>query len=293
MREEGLYLSVLDPFYAPFYEKFGYALAEDRYQHTIPSQEFRLIEPNPEISVKELEDSSETQTVLKVERTMARFGSRAFHTSRSLSRYIKENHFHVLERGKTPVGAVKFHFKGHELENEYRLNLEVFLCAFTSWDVFPSIMRLVAQYATNVKTVTWYGCDPQIPIRQYLKDLWKIRSERKGSMMMRIIDFERYCPQITLEETASQAVVMKIKDEYCPWNEGTYLVKPEGGQLSAEKTSDSPEITLDALQLSKVVSGLTPATLLHELGEIQCSRDTAERLAAIWPADIFITYQRF
>jgi hypothetical protein len=33
--------------------------------------------------------------------------------------------------------------------------------------------------------------------------------------------------------------------------------------------------------------------MLHSIGELDCSKETAEKLEAIWPAESFLSYMRF
>jgi hypothetical protein len=65
------------------------------------------------------------------------------------------------------------------------------------------------------------------------------------------------------------------------------------GTLIAEQVSKTPDIVLSEFQLSKMISGVSPATQLRAFREIGCSKGTASRLEAIFPADTFFSYVRF
>ena len=114
-----------------------------------------------------------------------------------------------------------------------------------------------------------------------------------GSMMMRVIDFEAYCRSIAISSAITEALTIRLDDELCPWNSGIYTLIPDNGSLDVERSKMEPDIHLNAFQLSKVISGVSPATLLHGLNEINCSIETARKLEAIWPADNFVSYIRF
>lgn len=81
----------------------------------------------------------------------------------------------------------------------------------------------------------------------------------------------------------------------CPWNQGTYRLTPSSGKLEIERLDENvePDVSLDALDLSEVVGGLTPALTLRSLGRLDCTTEVAERLEALFPADSFVSYQRF
>jgi predicted acetyltransferase len=291
MREKGISLSILAPFYKLYYERFGYSLAEHRLKHEFPRVLLRLVKGDERITNREMSDISEAKTALEMERSMSRYGSRNFHTISTLERMIKKNHFHIFERDDEPVGTVCFHFsKG----KEDHLDLGVYATTYTSLDVFPSIVELVGHYATNVTTIKWY-CDPQIPVRYYMDDLQEWNTVDWGGMMMRVVDIEGYSAAIEVPETATEPVVLELIDEMAPWNQGTFRLTPSLGSLEIERLDDSvkPEIKLNALQLSETIGGLTPATTLLGLGKLDCTSQVAEKLEQIFPADSFVSYQRF
>ncbi len=291
MREKDISLSILAPFYKTYYEMFGYSLAEHRVRHEFPRTLLRLVKGDESITNRELSDPSEAKIAQKLENSMSRFGSRNFHTLSTLERMIKENHFHLFERDSEPVGIVKFYFNKVK---EHRLELGVYATSYTTLDVLPSIVELVGHYAMNATTVRWY-CDPQVPIRYYMDDLEGWKSVDWSGMMMRVVDFERYCAAISVPIHASESVILRLDDKMCPWNQGTYKLTPNEGSLEIERLDNStePELSLDALRLSEVIGGLTPAIALRSLGKIDCSAESAEKLEAMFPADSFVSYQRF
>jgi predicted acetyltransferase len=112
-------------------------------------------------------------------------------------------------------------------------------------------------------------------------------------MMMRVINFQGYCESISVPETATDVVVIKLNDRNCQWNTGTYRLMPCDGRLQVETCVDVPDIELTDLQLSRVVAGQVPPTALREFGEIDCSPDIAKRIEAIFPKENFVSYLRF
>ncbi|MFX1604124.1 MAG: enhanced intracellular survival protein Eis, partial [Promethearchaeota archaeon] len=288
MREEGHPLSILDPFNRPFYERFGYALAETRMKHILKPNHLKLIKGPPDISNRELEDPEEFEVLYEAEKSMARFGSRAFHTPRTLKRMIKSHHFHLLERDGEAVGAVKFAFKGPEDNRELIIGYSPYKTDY----VFPAIVELVSQYAVQVQKISWI-CDTETPVRHFLTEVHDAESHSMGCMMMRVVDFEEYCKQIKVPETSTEPVVLSLIDDYCPWNNGVFRIEPSDGGLGIERVESMPEIELDAHGLSAVVSGHTPPRMLREFGEIMCSAETAANLEAVFPQDAYHSYQRF
>ncbi|MFX1369486.1 MAG: GNAT family N-acetyltransferase, partial [Promethearchaeota archaeon] len=65
MRQEGCYLSILDPFYVPFYEQFGYALSETFAAHEFTRDIMKKVERLDDITSRELLDTAEWEKVAK------------------------------------------------------------------------------------------------------------------------------------------------------------------------------------------------------------------------------------
>ncbi len=288
MRERGMSFSVLDPFSVPFYEKFGYALAEARSTHVFQPEHLRLVKGQSGITVRELDDPKEIANVLEVEKSMTRFGSRVFHFERSIKSLIKNSHFFIFERGSEPVGTVQFKFTSSGNHTE----LEIWSPKYTSPEVFQSIVELVGNYSVNMKQVTC-SCDPEIPLRYYFDDIYGAKSYIGGSMMVRVVDFQKYCEAVKIPAAASDPIIIHLTDEQCSWNDGTYRLVPNGESLEIEEVDSLADVKLNALQLSKIVSGLTPATMLRGIGEINCAADVATRIESIFPEESFVCYQRF
>ncbi len=289
MREEGCVLSILDPFFRPFYEQFGYALAEKRAKYEFKKEHIRVGKTDPTITCREARPE-DIEKIIHVEKSMTRFGSRFFHFRRVLEDMIEHGHFLLFERDGKPVGTTWFDFM--KVKTGPGNDLIVAATRYTSDDVFPSIVEQVRNYAVNVNDIFWYA-DLDTPIGHYFESIHRSKSFILGSMMMRIIDFEGYCRSIAIPAESSNPVIIKLEDDECPWNQGTYKVVPMEGTIEVERVDMQPDVVLNPFQLSSVISGISPATLLRDLGEIDCSKETAENLVAVFPEDIFVSYMRF
>lgn len=288
MRKEGAVLSILDPFYRAFYEKFDYALGEKRAKHVFKKEDLRIGNTNPEITYRESIVPDDIPEVMGIERSMSRFGSRFFFNEKSIEGVIKKGNFFIFEKDSEPVGTVRMRF--NDAHPGY--SLQVGHTRYKYDDVFPSIVELVSKYAVNTAKIEWY-CDYEVPVRHFFDNYSTTESHVLGSMMMRVIDFEKYCKSISIQDTISDWITIKLEDTNCPWNSGTFTLIPNEGCLQVEKSERTPDIGLNAFQLSQVISGVMPATQLHGLNEIKCSNETAQKLEAIWPKDNFVSYIRF
>ncbi len=289
MHDEGAVLSILDPFYRPFYEKFGYALAEKRAKYVFTRDDLRTGSSDSNITCREA-TLDDMDLVHKAEQAMTRFGSRFFQMKHILKERVKSGHFLLFEENYDIVGTCWFSFI--KSKSGQGNDLIVAATSYTEDRVFPSIVEQVRNYATNVKEISWYT-DLDVPVRHYFSGIHHSQMLQIGSMMMRVVDFEGYCRSISVPVDASESVVLRLEEGQCPWNEGVYRIQPNNGSLEVEKTSETPEVTLNPYQLSAIISGISSATLLQSLHEIECDWHCARKLEAIFPDDVFVSYSRF
>ncbi|MFW9849587.1 MAG: enhanced intracellular survival protein Eis [Candidatus Thorarchaeota archaeon] len=293
MKKEGCVLSILDPFYRPFYEKFGYAIAERRVKHVFKKEHLRVGNSSPEITCREADSDDDITKMQQVEKSMARYGSRFFSFERDAKEIIKKGNFYIFEKNGEAVGTVRFRFlEPHQDPDHEAFYLTVLNTRYTSDEIFPSIVEQVRNHAVNVERISWYT-DYETPIRHFFSDIHDAKSYQIGSMMMRVIDFEGYCRSIGIPRTATKSVTLELNDDQCPWNNGIYTITPNDGVLSVERNSEEPDIRLTPYQLSEIISGISPPHLLWSFREIECSEDTAWRLESIFPEDVFYSYVRF
>jgi predicted acetyltransferase len=286
MKTQGVALSVLNPASVALYEKFGYADAEQYAIHTFDPRRLRPWQLPAGVSVREITAPQERAKAVAVQKTMARFGSRMF----ELERHFEKGFTYLFERGGEPVGMLHLLMTGPV--GDYQI--EVRRCAYTSDDVLPALAALVGRFAEESVEVKW-TCDTQIPVQQFVVDRWHINTRKTGTMMVRVIDFEAYCSQVEIAAHAAGPLVIDLQDAHCPWNSAVYRLAARDGKLQVERLEGGtpPDVTLNALQLSHLVGGLTPVSQLRALGLLPCSEAAAETLAALFPPDNFFSYPRF
>ena len=288
MKKEGAVLSILDPFYRTFYEKFDYALGEKRAKHVFKKEDLRVGKTRSDVTIRELTGPEDIPKIVAMEKAMVRFGSRFLGFKYMLEDAIKKGNFFVLENDNEILGTVRFnHTDAHP-----GYHLTVRNTRYKYDDVFPSIVELVSKYSLNSAKISWYT-DFETPVRHFFDSYSTTESHVMGSMMMRVIDFENYCKSITVPETANKQVTVSLEDGYWPWNSGTYTLIPNQGRLQIDNSDIEPDVKLSAFQLSQVISGIIPATMLQKLHDIECTFETAEKLEALFPEDNFVSYMRF
>ncbi|MFQ5979140.1 MAG: enhanced intracellular survival protein Eis [Candidatus Heimdallarchaeota archaeon] len=291
MKDNGEVLSILGPFDVAFYEKFGFATAEEWRQHSFQAENLRTVQPSPSIAVRELRSTEEAPKLLELTRSMTRFGSIVFPRLQDLEEAITSHNAFIFEENGEPVGWTKFHFR---LDSNKQWTMIVsILSAWKTDEVLLALVHLIKNYGAQCLGSLIWNCFPQVPVRPFLKDRFKAQTKFQGEYMVRIVDFSNYCELIQIPERASAEIIIQIQDKMCPWNNGTYLLQPQEGNLVVEETDQTPDVVLNALRLSRVVGGLTTPTTLRTVGQVDCSKETAEKLETIFPRENLMILNRF
>ncbi|MHA1907976.1 MAG: GNAT family N-acetyltransferase [Candidatus Thorarchaeota archaeon] len=291
MRNDGIVVSMVNPdknLFA-FYERYGYGFFESAKLYELNPDSLRTVKGDPGISHREMEDKNEWNKILQIQKAMSRYGSRLCAPRRHLEYVIESGHCHLLERDSAPVGVVKLSFA--KAGDRTWLNIWPATC-YASLDVFSSILSIIQEHAIKADRIRWF-CGAESPVLHYTQGPQIVVAKDWGNMMMRVVDFVKFCKSIDVPKSAIDKCIIQLVDEYCPWNEGTYMISPSDGKLDIEHTKKEPEVVLDSTNLSRMVGGFTISTMLHGLNEIDCSLETAEKLEAIFPSDPFFSHYRF
>jgi predicted acetyltransferase len=82
-------------------------------------------------------------------------------------------------------------------------------------------------------------------------------------------------------------IVFEVRDAFCPWNEGTYLLEASSAGASCRRTDGQPDITLTINELGSVYLGGVTFAQLSRAGRLVERRDGSVRRAdAMFASDI-------
>ncbi|MFW9991657.1 MAG: enhanced intracellular survival protein Eis [Candidatus Odinarchaeota archaeon] len=302
MHEKGEVISALHPFLEQFYEKFGYARAEEFYRHSFEVENLRNTTISNDFTARKLMDMDKAGDVLNIIKSMGRFGSRVFPSLKTIERAIKQGNVFLFERMNEAVGVILLYVTSFDpkygpepFEIGQKGLHSGYSTAFTTEEVFPAMIKLLRDLCIEKKgtRIVLLG-QREFPVRNFVINRNETSTKINPGFMVRIIDFVKFCRLIKIPVEARNRVVIQIKDDMCPWNEGVYSIQPSEGKLTVEETETetSPEVVMDAISLSRVISGLNTATILRALGLLQCTQETAQKLDAIFSQETLFVFDR-
>ena len=128
-----------------------------------------------------------------------------------------------------------------------------------------------------VATVEAHNRPLDDPLPWRLADPRRLRRSPHDAIWLRIVDVgdalraRRYA--------RDGRIVLEVRDAFCPWNEGRYVL--EGGPDGAEctTTTTGPDVTLSAADLAAVYMGAVRFSTLARAGRISASGNDALRTA--------------
>ena len=104
-----------------------------------------------------------------------------------------------------------------------------------------------------VKIIKWWNMPVDDPVIDWLANPRRLKRSIGDALWLRVMDV----PEVLSgrEYAAAGRIVFSLTDEFCPWNEDTYVLEagPDGAECS--RTDDDPEITLRARDLGAVFLG--------------------------------------
>ena len=93
-------------------------------------------------------------------------------------------------------------------------------------------------------------------------------------------------PPVALPLSTGTPLVLRVRDAFCPWNEGHYELNGGPTNATCERCTDDPDLELNADDLAAVYLGGNRFRTLHEAGRIQeLHRGAIARADAMFASD--------
>jgi predicted acetyltransferase len=148
-------------------------------------------------------------------------------------------------------------------------------------DAYRGIWEFFASHDL-VGRVEWQRVPPDDPAPLLFLEPGRLSQRTHDAIWMRITDVEAALPQRPYGD--ADAVTLGIRDQMCPWNEGTYVLETTGEATQVTKVATDADLTMPAASLAVLVSGHRSATTLARAGLLDAGNpkalDKADRLFA-------------
>jgi predicted acetyltransferase len=133
-------------------------------------------------------------------------------------------------------------------------------------------------YGTQVQKVWFIGpADAPLPLYVMHNDL---ETAVSPLFMGRIVDVAAAFSALRTERDLSGQVILKVTDDHADWNQQTFAIDIEDGQVSAKAVQGEPGITLDIQTLSQAYWGQPSLDQLRTGGRLSVADDAQYALLA-------------
>lgn len=150
------------------------------------------------------------------------------------------------------------------------------ICATTP-EAWASLWRYVLDFAL-VRRVSYHTMWSDDPLRDLLLDPRALQATQADHIWLRIIDLDRAIALRTYRFPVR--LVVRITDEFCPWNAGTWAVDLSGDGGSATRSTEPAQVSLDISDLGAAFMGGTPLSRLAAAGRVHGNQRALDGLGA-------------
>jgi predicted acetyltransferase len=106
------------------------------------------------------------------------------------------------------------------------------------------------------------------PLPWMLRDSRRLERDVSDAIWLRLVDVQAALAARTY--STSGRLVLGVRDEFCPWNDGSYVLRAdEGGTASCAASDDAPELELDVDALAAAYLGGVSFATLARAGRAQ------------------------
>ncbi|MBV9852437.1 MAG: GNAT family N-acetyltransferase [Armatimonadetes bacterium] len=295
MREAGQYLSGLYPFSFAFYRRHGWDWVGEKRRYRVPTH---AVPAAPEGRDVRMYDGPEALEVVKpVYAAFARrhrgmttrqdpvpdWWTRTLEHGGSRTTYVHVHHDPV-----TGEAGGYFTFRYPERDQPARLG-EFFANTPSAYRGLLSVMHYYGTQLSHLEFVA--PADDPLPLHVMHHDLSATLSPL---FMGRVVDVPAALSALRPPPEAQGRLALRVRDDACDWNDGTFAVAVEGGRIAVTTATAPPGVTLDIQALTQAYWGQPALSLLRYGGRLNVADDAQfSLLSALLPPAICYLQDHF
>lgn len=293
-RDRGVPLSALWAFDYPFYDRFGWALA-NRYaiRECSPSGlsgvtshasgTFVRLGPDEYDRLATVLGTHCIPYTLAVERPEEWWRERVFRSRKG------DPHVYGWESDGELRGYLLYTI---ESEGDDAV-IDVREAAYVDYGAYRQLLRFLAQHRSQAETVRLYG-PVDDPLRELVDDPATVETTIHPGPSIRLVDVETVLEAIEYPTDATGSLVLGVEDPVADWNDRAFRVDLDGGSATVETTSAGPDVELGIGALSQLVVGYRTPADLDAADELTVdSSEMRTLLGAAFPSRSVFLRERF
>lgn len=284
-REVGEPIAMLWASFGAIYQRYGYGLASTHTQYTFDPREVTLRDPDPATQAgyavrivdfethrpvaERLYESYIAPRTLAIERSPLQW-DKLWHWDiarrKEKSRYLAI----CYDRDQEPQGYLLYQV-AEDMHVPFQTrdqSMEMVQYIPLTLEAHRAMWKYVVAHDL-VRQVKFNFVPEDDPIVDMLLEPRELQRRTGDGMWLRLVDVPSALEARGYEEDAAGAVTLAVRDELCPWNDGTYRVTVEGGSCTVRAVVGDPDLAMPVAALSALYSGHRSATELARAGRVE------------------------
>lgn len=259
--ESGLFLSSLDASEAPIYGRFGYGLASEHYRWEIDRQRTGLRQEyswDGEIKMVSTDRARDVFSEVFWRSTGNRAGVVQPPKPWWQEVFADKNRNYYVEYRESDIEGYAIYQIKEQVVNVGQLmastdDAYIALCSFCFG-------------IDLVKTIKAWDRPTDEPLIWMLHDARALERKPRDRTWVRLIDVPKALSSRTYAQEGE--IVFEVRDDFCPWNDGTYELTGGPSAATCQPTTKSPDIALSVDDLAVPYLGGFPFTPLAHAGRV-------------------------
>lgn len=250
-RENGDTLSYLYPFSNVYYRQFGYEPCVVKDETTIPLSDFRVFKNTGKMHMYlPGEDSSAIREVYE--------------------RFAADKNFMVVRNDENwkkrldtdPYKNNRYIYVRYNADNQAdsyvilkpsKPDLVVEEMAWLNYDALKGILGFLRCFSGRYEKFS-YNAPAFLNFRLMIPEPYNVKTSRDVFGMARIVDVERALKTLPVTDNSAK-IAIKVEDDFLEWNNATFMLYSQNGEVKVERTDAAPDMTCDVRTLAQLISG--------------------------------------
>lgn len=273
MKENGVTISVLNPFHHAFYRRYGWELAYDYMEYSFPMDALKKYWSKGADFRELTAEDEEEMNRLHHEYCLSMNGMILRDQFRWKELFENKN---LLKYGVFDEdGVLRGYVMLVQRVGGYNGAVDVKEIAAENWHWKRQLLGFIYGFNSTHRTVKFtVPSDDAI-----ILDLDDNRQEIRLNMHMesRIVDVENFFPQKRFAPELNESFTMQIIDEHAPWNDGIFCFSISDGGCVVQKTDAAPQMRITIQRLTQMAVGFAPVKKLAAIDGIEIFGDSEEK----------------
>ncbi len=286
MHEQGQSVSMLDPFKASFYAKFGYVNAVAPYLVQGPLKQLRHSRGGAAGKgwtferLRAVDAKDEFLAFLREVGPAQYHGYLVFKSiTESMWKQRVKDSIVVLVKRKGKIQAVsRYRIKGERVKGRWQATITTINIVWRTREAREQLFSFFSKHGDQIDDIIIHApFDTQV-------EHWfggaRLQVKRKTPWMVRLVDARQAVENLPGE--GEENVTLELADGDCPWNNGIFSLQSKGNRLRLQKGSGQAVVKASIQAFSSLVYGAQPVEELEFQGELSISEEWARHALQRW-----------